>query len=81
MGWLRESLTCPLQCGKLPNTWLDGVARLFDLVEATGVWSQELLDAYVVLIPKASDGACPRDQRPITVLPLPYRLRSKGLVL
>ena len=56
------------------------VARLLTLVEAGGRWPAEWLDAYVAMIPKASGGGRPRDQRPITVLQVLYRLWSKGVV-
>ena len=65
----------------LPDPWLDVVARLFNLVEMEGVWPLEWLEAYVVMIPKASGGSRPRDQRPITVLPVVYRLWSKGVTM
>ena len=65
----------------LPVAWLDAVARLLNLIEDEGAWPTEWLDAYVVMIPKAAGGTRPRDQRPITVLPMVYRLWSKGVVL
>jgi hypothetical protein len=45
------------------------------------MWPSQWLEAYVLLIPKASGGSRPQDQRPITVLPVIYRLWSKGLQL
>lgn len=65
----------------LPPTWLATIARLLNLVEAEGQWPAEWLDAYVVMIPKAAGGSRPRDQRPITVLPLVYRIWAKGVTL
>ena len=65
----------------LPPVWLEAVARLLNLIEAEGAWPMEWLDAYVVMIPKASGGTRPQDQRPITVLPVVYRLWSKGVTL
>ena len=59
-------------------------ARLADLlamVESTGVWPRELLQGYVAIIPKASGGSCPQDQRPIAVLDVLYRLWAKGITL
>ena len=44
------------------------------------IWPPEWLDAYVTMIPKASGGSRPRDQRPITVLEVMYRIWSKGVV-
>ena len=64
----------------LPSTWHDAVARLLELVEAAGRWPAEWLQAYVAMIPKASGGSRPRDQRPITVLEIVYRIWSKGTV-
>ena len=64
----------------LPSQWFDAVARLFTLMESDGEWPVQWLDAYVVMIPKASGGTRPRDQRPITVLEVMYRIWSKGLV-
>ena len=64
----------------LPPPWMDALARLFTLVEDSGEWPAECLEAYVVMIPKSSGGCRPRDQRPITVLDLFYRIWSKGLV-
>jgi hypothetical protein len=64
----------------LPTPWADAVARLFTLVEQHGRWPSQWVDAYVVMIPKASGGSRPRDQRPITVLDVLYRVWSKGLV-
>ena len=57
------------------------MARLYTLVEDQGCWPTEWLDAYVTMIPKASGGSRPRDQRPITVLEVMYRVWSKGVVL
>ena len=37
----------------LPLPWFSGLAILLELAETTGVWLQGLLDAYIVLIPKA----------------------------
>jgi hypothetical protein len=64
----------------LPTPWADAVARLFTLVEQHGRWPSRWVDAYVVMIPKAAGGSRPRDQRPITVLDVLYRIWSKGLV-
>ena len=64
----------------LPSPWHDAVARLLALVEAAGRWPAEWLQAYVAMIPKASGGSRPRDQRPITVLEVMYRIWSKGTV-
>ena len=65
----------------LPTAWMASVARLLTLVEDTGTWPVEWLDAYVAMIPKAAGGSRPRDQRPITVLDVLYRIWSKGIVM
>jgi len=59
---------------------LQVVARLLERVEAEGVWPKELLLAYVSMIPKASGGARPQDQRPIAVLDVLYRLWAMVVV-
>ena len=86
LGQLRES-SAPGRLGipvavwrSLPRLWTDAVARLLALIEQHGEWPTPWLDAYVVMIPKASGGYRPQDQRPITVLDLVYRIWSKGLV-
>ena len=65
----------------LPDDWMAAVARLLTLVETAGSWPQEWLHAYVTMIPKASGGTRPCDQRPITVLDIIYRVWAKGIVL
>ena len=65
----------------LPDEWMSAVANLLTLVEAEGRWPREWLDAYVTMIPKAAGGTRPRDQRPITVLDIVYRVWAKGIVL
>ena len=65
------------QC--LPEEWMVAVARLLTMMEGSGTWPSEWLDAYIAMIPKASGGARPRDQRPITVLEVMYRVWSKGV--
>ena len=65
----------------LPEEWMAVVGRLLTLVEEAGSWPDEWLDAYVTMIPKSAGGTRPRDQRPITVLDLVYRIWAKGIVL
>jgi hypothetical protein len=65
----------------LPDSILARVANLLTLVEQEGKWPDEVVHAYVTLIPKASGGCRPQDQRPITVLDVLYRLWAKGVVL
>ena len=64
----------------LPDAWMGAVARLFNLVEEEGIWPRACASAYVVMIPKASGGSRPQDQRPITILPVLWRVWSKGVV-
>ena len=60
---------------------MESVAKLLTLVEAAGQWPSDWLEAYVTMIPKAAGGSRPRDQRPITVLEVLYRIWAKGVVL
>ena len=46
----------------------------WSLVETTGTRPQGLLDAYVALFPKADGDSTPLGQRPLSVLPVVYRL-------
>jgi hypothetical protein len=65
----------------LPDEVLSRLADLLTLVEKDGRWPEELNHAYVTMIPKASGGSRPQDQRPTTVLDVLYRLWAKGVVL
>ena len=58
----------------LPVSWYDELARVLTKVEDTGVWPDGLLDAYIAMIPKAGGDATPLGQRPLSVLPVVYRL-------
>ena len=58
----------------LPLHWFSGLAILLELVETTGVWPQGFLDAFFATIPKADGDSTPLDQRPLSVLPVVYRL-------
>ena len=67
-GWAwNEVKALPLPC-------FSGLAILLELVESTGTWPQGLLDAYIVMIPKADGDSTPLGQRPLSVLPVVYRL-------
>ena len=57
-----------------PVTWFDQLARILSLVEDTGIWPDGLLDAYIAMIPKTDGDATPLGQRPLTVLPVVYRI-------
>ena len=58
----------------LPVSWYDGLARILSKVEDTGVWPDGLLDAYITMIPKTDGDATPLGQRPLSVLPVVYRI-------
>ena len=67
-GWAwNEIKALPLPC-------FSGLAFLSELVETTGVWPQGLLDAYIAMIPKADGDSTLPGQRPLSVLPVVYRL-------
>ena len=65
----------------LPDGFLKRVADLLTLIEKDGSWPHVLLSAYVAMIPKASGGTRPQDQRPITVLDVVYRIWAKGVTM
>ena len=85
LGSMREGSSpgvraIPISVWKsLPEFFLQRIAVLLTLVEAEGAWPDELLQAYVTMIPKASGGSRPQDQRPITVLDVVYRLWATGI--
>ena len=58
----------------LPLFWFSGLAILLELVETSGVWPQGLLDAEITMIPKADGDSTSPSQRPLSVLPVVYRL-------
>ena len=58
----------------LPVSWYDGLARILTAVENTGVWPDGLLDAYIAMIPKTDGDATLLGQRPLSVLPVLYRV-------
>ena len=58
----------------LPVSWFDQLARILSKVEDTGVWPDGLLDAYIAMIPKTGGDATPLGQRPLSVLPIVYRI-------
>ena len=55
----------------LPLSWFDGLARILTKVEDLGVW---LLDAYITMIPKTDGDATLLGQRPLSVIPVVYRI-------
>ena len=58
----------------LPVSWFDVLARILTKVEDLGVWPDGLLDAYVTMISKTDGDATPLGQRPLSVLPVVYRI-------
>ena len=62
----------------LPPAFL---ARVADLLRTLPNGPGGMLLAYVTMIPKASRGTRPQDQRPITVLDVLYRIWAKGTAL
>ena len=58
----------------LPVSWYDEFARIFSKVEDLGVWPEGLLNAYIAMIPKTDGDAIPLGQRPLSVLPIVYRI-------
>ena len=58
----------------LPVACYDGLARILTQVEDTGVWPDGSLDAYIAMIPKTDVDATPLGQRPLSVLPIVYRI-------
>ena len=58
----------------LPVSWYDELARVLSKVEDVGVWPDGLLDAYIAMIPKTDGDATPLGQRPLSVLPVVYRI-------
>ena len=58
----------------LPLSWYDELARILTKVEDVGVWPDGLLDAFIAMIPKTDGDATPLSQRPLSVLPVVYRI-------
>ena len=58
----------------LPVSWFDELARILVKVEDLGIWPDGLLDAYITMIPKTDGDAAPLGQRPLSVLPVVYRI-------
>ena len=58
----------------LPVSWFDGIARILSCVEDFGIWPDGLLDAYIAMILKVDGDATPLGQRPLSVLPVVYRI-------
>ena len=65
----------------LPVSWFDQLARILTLVEDNGVWPDGLLNAYITMIPKTDGDATPLGQRPLSVLPVVYRIWASSRML
>lgn len=65
----------------LPEEWRSAVARTLMLVEQERRRPEEWLQAYITMVPKAAGGDRPRDQRPMTVLEVLYRVWVKGVTM
>ena len=50
-------------------------------MEDTGVWLEGLLDACIAMIPKTDGDATPFCQRPLSVLPIAYRIWASARIL
>ena len=57
-----------------PLPWFSGLAVLLGLIESTCSWPQGLLDSYIAMIPKADGDSTLLGQRPLSVLPVVYKL-------
>ena len=71
-GW-RELKVLPVAC-------YDELARILAKVEDVGVWPDGLLDAYIAMIPKTDGDATSLGQRPLSVLPVVYRIWASARV-
>ena len=60
--------------------WFDGLARILAKVEELGVWPEGLLDAYNSMIPKVGGDSTPLGQRPLSVLPVVYRIWASARI-
>ena len=65
----------------LPVAWFDNLARILAKVEELGVWPDGLLDAYITMIPKVDGDATPLGQRPLSVLPVVYRIWASARMI
>ena len=58
----------------LPVSWFDELARILSKVEDLGVWPGGLLDAEIAMIPQTDEDSTSLGQRPLSVLPIVYRV-------
>ena len=71
VGWMGGP---KMRLGRCLCLGLSGLAILLEFVETSGTWPQGLLDAQIAVIPKADGDSTPLGQRPLSVLPVVYRL-------
>ena len=65
----------------LPVAWYDGLARILIEVKNTAVRPDGLLDSYIAMIPKTDGDATSLGQRPLSVLPVVYRIWASARVV
>ena len=58
----------------LPVSWYDELARILTKVEDFGILPDGLLDVYIAMIPGTDGDSTPLGQRPLSVLPIIYRV-------
>ena len=68
-----RAVRCMLPLGSCLFLGTMSLARTLSKVEDLGIWPDGLLDAYIAMIPK-SDGDAALSQRPLSVLPIVYRI-------
>ena len=66
-GWTAQHLAL------LPTAWWEAAAHMLEDIEQGADWPEQMCIASVPLIPK-NGSTKPLDQRPITVLPVTYRV-------
>ena len=55
-------------------SWYDELALILTKVEDFGTWLDDLLDAYIAMIPKTDGDATPLGQKPLSVLTIVYHI-------
>ena len=77
-----RTLLSPDDLKALPKEAFDDLADVLTQVEAEGKWPEGLSGAFVALLPKKDDHG-PLAQRPISLLPMVYKLwaAARGAIL
>ena len=78
---MREGSSSGVSPYQKADEYLTKVAERLKFIEEAGAWPDELIKAYVAMIPKAAGGSRPEDQRPVTVLDVVYRVWAKCVVM